>query len=298
MSIRIGAHPSNLTLTALTHHAPLQQPLRDAGLDPVCLWYPEGRMMQDLAESGAVNVIGTGSTRAVVAQAKGLAIAYIGASRPRRAWSAILVPEGSDIREAADLKGRRVGLIEGSFQTYFLLAALDRAGLSYDDVAHTNVAPTASLAALREGEIDAWVAMDPYLGAALAGGGLRKLLGNDGVIANRSVFWVLPDVVAAGREVVQTVFDTLVATDDWIRADPARSGQLFAEAIKNGLSPEAWAKAVAGRDWGIELPDAALYAEQQAEGDLMAKHGLLDRRIDLAEAVLPFALRSRDRSAA
>lgn len=298
MTIRIGAHPSNLTLTALTHHAPLQKGLRDAGLDPVFRWYPEGRMMQGLAESGEVNVIGTGTTRAVVAQAKGLSIAYIGASHPRRSWSAILVPEGSEIGSAADLRGRRVGLIEGSFQTYFLLAALDRVGLSYDDVAHTNVAPTKSLEALLSGEIDAWVAMDPYLSAALAGGKLRKLLGNDGVISNRSVFWVLEDVVAAGPEVVQTVFDTIAATDEWIRADPARSGKLFADSIKNGLSSEEWAKAVAGRDWGVQVPDAALFAEQQAEADLMFKHGMLDRKIDLREAVLPFALQSRERSAA
>ncbi|MFT8245558.1 ABC transporter substrate-binding protein [Roseomonas sp. BN140053] len=298
MQIRVGAHPSNLTLTALTFHPPLQQPLRDAGLDPVFRWYPKGSLMQNLAESGEVNVIGTGTTRGVVAQAQGLKIAYIGASRPRRSWSAILVREDSPIRSTADLKGRRIGLIEGSFQTYFLLAALDRVGLSYDDVGHTDVAPTKSLEALRAGEIDAWVAMDPYLGAAVAGGGLRKLLGNDGVISNRSIFWVLEEVVAAGQAVVQTVHDTIAATDDWIRADPARSGKLFAESIQNGLTPEEWAKSVAGRDWGIELPDADLFAEQQAEGDLMFKHGMLPRAIDLREAVLPFPLRSRDRAAA
>lgn len=290
MSLRFGAHPSNLTLTAITHHAPLQQGLRDAGLDPSFLWYAEGRMMQDLAASGQVNVIGTGTTRAVWAQAEGLSIAYIGASRPRKSWSAILVPEGSSIRSAADLKGRKVGLIEGSFQTYFLLAALDRVGLGYEDVVHLNKKPGESQRALRAGEIDAWVAMDPYLSAAMAEPGLRKVMECDGVISNRSVFWVLQDVVERGQGVVQAVFDALAATDEWIDADHARAGALFAQAIGNGLSAEEWAKGISGREWGILLPDEALIAEQQSEADLLAKHGILKRRINVAEAVLPYQI--------
>lgn len=297
MKLRFGAHPSNLTLTAITHHAPLQQSLRDAGHDVEFLWYAEGRMMQDLAASGQVNVIGTGTTRAVVAQAEDLTIAYIGASRPRRSWSAILVPEASPIRTAADLKGKRIGLIEGSFQTYFLLAALDRVGLGYDDVDHQNRKPGESQKALRAGEIDAWVAMDPYLTAATAEPGLRRLMECDGVISNRSVFWVLGDVVAAGQPAVQAVFDALAATDEWIDADHARAGAMFAQAIGNGLSAEEWAQGIAKREWGILLPDDQLIAEQQAEADLLAKHGMIRRRIRVADAVLPYQIAQRRKAA-
>ena len=297
MKLRMGAHPSNLTLTAITHHAPLRQSLLDAGLEVECEWYPEGAMMQALATSGQVNVIGTGTTRAVVAQASGLNIAYIGASRPRRAWSAILVPQDSDIQTAADLRGRKIGLIEGSFQTYFLLAALDRVGLGYDDVAHTNKKPGESQAALRAGELDAWVAMDPYLSAAMAAPGLRKVMECDGVIANRSVFWVLDDVVAAGQHVVQAIYDALAATDEWIDADHARAGALFAEVIGNGLSAAEWAKGIASREWGVMLPDEQLIAEQQAEADMLFKHGMLPRKITVSEAVLPYQIATRAKAA-
>lgn len=290
MNIRIGAHPSNLTLTALTHHTPLQQPLRDAGLNPEFRWYPEGAMMQALANSGEVNVIGTGTTRAVAAQAEGITLAYIGASHPRPNWAAILVREDSLIRSAADLKGHRVGLIEGSFQTYFLLAALDPVGLTYDSIERQNLKPAVSEAALRDGTIDAWTAMDPYLTTATAIPGLRKVLECDGVISNRSVFWVLEDVIRAGPAVVQTVFDTIAAADDWIAADFGRAGALFHAAIGNGLSVAEWTRGIAKRHWGIQRPDAALIAEQQTEADLLAKHGMIPRAIRVADAVLPFTL--------
>ncbi|QKJ86891.1 sulfonate transport system substrate-binding protein [Paramixta manurensis] len=290
MKIRIGAHPSNLTLTALTHYQPLQQLLLDAGFEPEFLWYPEGKMMHQLAVSGKVNVIGTGTTRAVVAQAEQVQLAYIGASRPRRSWSAILVTENAPIRRAEDLAGKRIGFIEGSFQTYFLLATLEQVGLKYADIVPVNLLPGASLAALQAGEVDAWIAMDPYLSAALAGGGLRKIQDCGDVIANRSVFWVLPEVVAAGEGKVRALFDALVATDAWIGAHLTEAGELFARVIANGLTPEEWTRGLHGREWGISAPDEQLFAEQQAEGDLLFRHGLLAHKIDINATRLPFQL--------
>ena len=293
MKISIGAHPSNLTLTALTHHAPLQRPLREAGLEPAFFWYPEGRMMHALAVEGQVNVIGTGTTRAIVAQADNVKLAYIGASKPRLSWSSIVVPEHSDILAAGDLAGKRIGFIEGSFQTYFLLAVLDRVGLNYSSVIAVNLKPGESQAALRAGEVDAWVAMDPYLSDAIQAGGLRKIQDCGDVIANRSVFWVLDDVVTAGPRVVQTIFNTLAATDDWIGSNLKQAGELFSRVIANGLSPASWTQGLKSREWGILLPDPQFFAEQQAEGDLLFKHGLLKQPIDIANAVLPFPLDAR-----
>lgn len=290
MKIRIGAHPSNLTLTALTHYQPLQQPLLDAGFEPEFLWYPEGKMMHQLAISGKVNVIGTGTTRAVVAQADNVQLAYIGASRPRRSWSSILVPEHSPIHRAEDLAAKRIGFIDGSFQTYFLLATLEQVGLKYADIVPVNLLPGASLSALQSGEVDAWIAMDPYLSAALAGGGLRKIQDCGDVIANRSVFWVLPDVVAAGEAKVRALFDALVATDRWIGEHLIEAGELFARVVANGLTPEEWTRGLQGREWGISAPDEQLFAEQQAEGDLLFRHGLVAQKIDINATRLPFQL--------
>src|SRR5690242_7905119 len=114
MSIHIGAHPSNLTLTVLAHHAGLQQGLLDLDLNVLFHWYAEGRLIHEALDNGEINVAGTGSTRAIVAQADGVPLAYIAASQHRTTGAAILVREDSALRSPADLSGRRVGLIEGS----------------------------------------------------------------------------------------------------------------------------------------------------------------------------------------
>ncbi len=45
-----------------------------------------------------------------------------------------MVPEQSAIHSVADLKGKRVGLNKGSDVNYLLVAALEKAGLSYKDI--------------------------------------------------------------------------------------------------------------------------------------------------------------------
>ena len=97
MSIQIGAHPSNLTLTALAHEPSLQEGLNRSGLDFAFRWYAEGRLIHDALDAGEINVIGTGSTRAIVAQADGVALRYVAASQPRTTGAAILVPADSPI---------------------------------------------------------------------------------------------------------------------------------------------------------------------------------------------------------
>ena len=41
------------------------------------------------------------------------------------------------------------------------------------------------------------------------------------------------------------------------------------------------------RNWGISPPDAALVAEQQREADLLFRHGMQTRQIDIHDALLP-----------
>jgi ABC-type nitrate/sulfonate/bicarbonate transport system substrate-binding protein len=296
MSIHIGAHPSNLTLTALAHEPGLQEKLRQSGFDIVFRWYAEGRLIHQALDVEEIDVIGTGSTRAIVAQADGVPITYIAASQPRTTGAAILVPDGSPIKSPRDLAGRRVGLIDGSFHTYFLVAVLEAAGVSFSEVNAINWPIKDSDRALRAGEFDAWISMAPYLAPALSAGGLRSLVGCDAVIPNRSVFWVRQNVVDKGKPAVEIIARSLADTDRWIAADPKRAGQLFARII-GGVSEESWALSIAARKWGLVAADDTVLAEQQREADLLARHGLLKRTIDLQNAALKYPL-DFDRQAA
>jgi ABC-type nitrate/sulfonate/bicarbonate transport system substrate-binding protein len=287
MSITIGAHPSNLTLSVLTHVPELQKGL--AGLDATFRWYKEGRELHGALDANEINVVGTGSTRAIAAQADNVPIAYIAASKPRTTGAAILVRQDSPVQSPADLVGLRIGHIAGSFHTYFLAAVLDAAGVPFKSVNPVNWAVKDSFRALQDGEIDAWVSMAPYLAPALASNTVRSLIGCDKIIPNRSVFWIHRDVADMGRPVVEAIAHTFADTDRWIGADPRRAARVLAKVIGN-VDEDGWTASIAARRWGLVPADQTVLQEQQTEADLLARHDLLKRRIDLREAALGYEL--------
>lgn len=289
MTIRIGAHPSNLTSTALAHEPSLQEVLRATHPDTTFTWYQDGKSAADALDLGEINVVGTGSTRALASQAGGIALSYIAASLPRSSGAAILVRSSSDIQLITDLIGKRVGFIEGSFHTYFLAAALDAADLDYSAVTALDWPVKDALRALLADEIDAWVASAPYLGPAVQSGDVRPLLGCDAVIPNRSVFWIRKEIERLGPPVVARIAQSFAEADRWIAADPDRAGRLFAETI-GGVTPKTWSQSIAARKWGLIPVEETILREQQAEADLLSRQSLLAQKIDIREAALPYAL--------
>lgn len=61
---------------------------------------------------------------------------------------------GSDIREVADFRGRRLAFSQGQAQGVVLLRALKKAGLAYDDVELVPLTSNQFLTALQSGQVD------------------------------------------------------------------------------------------------------------------------------------------------
>lgn len=83
---------------------------------------------------------------------------------------AILVHKGSGIGTVADLKGKKVAVARGSSAHGHLILQLQKAGLSTSDVDINFVQPADGKAAFEGGQVDAWVAWDPYSAGAELGG--------------------------------------------------------------------------------------------------------------------------------
>jgi len=264
--LTIGVHPMNL-------HLRLAQlwPGTFPGMDVDFVTYPEGRDTGKLIASGRFAVGGTGSTPPLISQAEGLAVVYLAASAPRPANGALLVAAESPIAKPADLKGRRVALIDGSFHTYLLARSLEQAGLSLADVERCEMSPAVARAALMKGEVDVWIAMAPMIDQTLASGETRLLSLCGSTIPNRSVFWTLEG--AATEDELEAFVAGLVALGRAISADAERAVGLLAGTGSGAEAQAAWKGVVTGRDWTVIPARASLVAEQQEEADVLYAHG-------------------------
>ncbi|MBB2205505.1 ABC transporter substrate-binding protein [Gluconacetobacter takamatsuzukensis] len=274
--MRIGNHPNNLHLFLAA-----QWPGFLDGLDAAFVPYAEGRASAALLATGEIDICGTGSTPPILAQAEGADIAYLAASAPRPANGALVVGADAAPMRAADLRGRRIALLDGSFHTYLLARVLEDAGLALSDVVRVELSPAASMRALNRGEVDAWIAMAPHLDRALADGTIRLLARCGDFIPNRSVFWTLrgrlPDAA------LDRFVERLALLGQQIAADPDRAARLLAETD----DPDdigAWRRIVSARDWRMTPADAPILAEQQQEADILYRHGALPAPVSVAAA--------------
>lgn len=116
--------------------------------------------------AGALDVGSTAGSAALLARSNGSPIKTIDIySQPN--WAAIAVPAGSDITEVEDLKGKNVAVTVGTDPYFFLLQALDEAGLSLTDITVVNLQHADGKAALENGSVDAWSGLDPLLSTSV-----------------------------------------------------------------------------------------------------------------------------------
>lgn len=174
-------------------------------------------------------VIDIGSTAGVasfVARANGAAIKTIGVfSQPE--WSAIVVPADSTIDSVADLKGTKIAATKGTDPYFFLLQALNEAGLSEADVEIINLQHADGQAALSRGDVDAWAGLDPIMATIEVSDGAKLLYRNIdfnsyGVLNAREKF------LNESPEIVDQVLDCYEQARAWIQANPDAAAEILA----------------------------------------------------------------------
>jgi sulfonate transport system substrate-binding protein len=274
-TIKIGVHSNNPALFFLSH------------LDLVdAEWhrYTGGTTTGALLADGTIDVGGTGATPPVSDQAEGLPVVYLAHSDPRPGHGTLLVTPDSDVREVADLRGRRVALGIGSWQTLLLATALDRAGIAFDEVQAVDSGPD-SPARLQAGELAAWIGQGPQHLEALRSGAAVELVPAGDLIANPSVWFTRRDVAQQRADELGAIAGALEDAGAWVQANPREAAELYAR--EEGGSVEAWQAFLATIPWTVNPIGDAFIAEQQAGADVLARVGFVPRSVEITEATVP-----------
>lgn len=183
--------------------------------------------------AGAVDVGSTAGSAALLARSNGSPIRTIDVySQPE--WAALVVPEGSDITDVADLAGRSVAATKGTDPYFFLLQALDAAGVDPADVEVQNLQHADGKAALENGSVDAWSGLDPLMAASEADAGSTLLYRN--VDFNTYGFLnATQDFLDASPDLAQVVVDAYEKARAWAQENPDEVVAILAEVA--GIDP-------------------------------------------------------------
>lgn len=197
-------------------------------------------------------------------------------------WTALVVPQDSDIDSVADLSGKKVAATRGTDPFFFLVQALDEAGVELSDVDVQNVQHADGRTALGNGSVEAWAGLDPIMAGAEQE---TKFLHRDVDLNTYSFVNATESFLEDSPEVAQTVVDTYERARAWALEHPDETAQLLADEADIDLEV---AKIVIQERSGFDI--SPVPGEQQTEvlaniAPIFVTSGDVDSQDDVDEAL-------------
>ncbi len=251
------------------------------------LWseFPAGPQLLHALDGDEIDFGTTGEVPPIFAQAQGNALVYVGFEPPAPQSVAMVVPQDSPIRSAADLRGKRIALNKGSNVHYLLLQMLDEQGLTLNDVRIVYAPPKYPLSATDLQAVDAWMMWDPLLSDAQRSGELRVIADGTQRVLNQQFYLARRDFAERSGDLLQPLMQALQHTGRYIAAQPREAARHLSDEL--GLASASLELALSRRSHEIRAMDLQVIRQQQSIADRFYALGLLPKAINVRDAVWP-----------
>jgi sulfonate transport system substrate-binding protein len=281
-TVRIGYQKSSVLVLAKWRNT-IEPALKARGAEVTWAEFPAGPVLLEALNAGQLDVGYAGESPPIFAQAASPDMVYVAVEDPSPENEAILVPKGSAVATLADLKGKTVALNKGSNVHYFLVRALEKAGLSYSDVKVAFLAPADARAAFENGTVDAWAIWDPYYAAAEVALEARVLSTAKDIVPNSSFYLARRQFAEENAELLKVVLEQARLTDEWAQGHRDEVARYLGPLL--GLDERAIGKSVERTSWGIGPITDATIESQQRIADTFHQLGLLVSPLRVADAL-------------
>ncbi|MEP9375335.1 aliphatic sulfonate ABC transporter substrate-binding protein [Aquabacter sp. CN5-332] len=277
--LRIGYQRSSTLITLLKTNGALEKALAPLGVQISWHEFTSGLPLLEAVNLGSIDFSAdVADTVPVFAQAAGAKLVYVADEAPSPSAQAILVPANSPITALDQLKGKKIAVTKGAGSHYLLLVALAKAGLTIKDITPAYLTPADARAAFVSGNVDAWVAWDPFLASAQVQSGARILADGTGLASYKRYYLTTEDYAKRGSKVLDVIFAQLKATGAWTKSHPKEAADILANLWS--IDAPTVEKANARRSYQVGVVTPAGLTEQQKIADVFFAEGLLPKKVD------------------
>jgi len=247
------------------------------------LEFSVGPPLLEAMSVGSIDLGSTGDAPPIFAQAAGAPIVYVGMVRLSGAAGGILASRTSGISSLADLRGKRFAFTRGSSAHNVAAAALESAGLTFNDVKPVALSPADAATAFAQGGIDAWVIWDPYMTVAIRDQGARRLSLPANLVGGAAFFLANRDFAESRGEVLARALNALAEEGRW--ASGHRDEVAALQAEETGLPLDLLKLTVTRDNFELTPISPDILARQQEIADRFARLGLIPRPVRIMDAV-------------
>ena len=283
-TIRIGYQKSSTLTAILKTRGELEKALAPLGVRISWHEFTSGLPLLEAINTGNIDFgADVADTVPLFAQAAGARLAYVAEEAASPSAQAILVGAESPIKSIADLKGKKVAVTKGAGSHFLLLAALAKSGLSFKDISTAYLTPADGRAAFIGGNVDAWVAWDPFLTSAQRQSNARVLSDGSGGLASYKRYYLSSAAFADRRgDVLNAIFGKLDETGEWVKAHPDEAATLLSGLW--GIDAATVKEANSHRSYKVGVVTAPGLSEQQRIADAFFAEGLLPVKVNAGDA--------------
>jgi sulfonate transport system substrate-binding protein len=279
--IRVGYQKTGVLVIA-RQQAVLEKRFASKQIGIKWIEFTSGPPLREAMSTGSVDLGAVGDTPPIFAQAANANIVYVAGS-PITDGQGILVPANSNIRTIADLKGKRVGFTKGTSAHNVVIATLEKAGLTYEDITPAYLTPPDAGPAFANGSIEAWAIWDPYFAIGEKRQNGRILINAAEVAKTNSFYLANRDFANAHVRESREVIDGLAEAARWAEANRAEVASALAAVT--GVPLEVQTVAANRASFLIGPVTDEIVTTQQAVADRFYKLGLIPKPIAVRDIV-------------
>ncbi len=267
----------------------LEKRLEPLGIKVEWAQFVQGPQLMEGMAAGKVDVGSVGETPPIFAQVAGSKLVYVvGTQRNKRTGtsSVIAVPPESPLQKFEDIKGQEVYFQKGSASHYFIIRALQSIGLTLKDIKIRSLPTIEARAAFLEGKIPVWMTGDPHYAIAQKMGRIRVLKDSVGLDSPGAYYIADRKFAEENLGLLKIIIEELNKLDKWAEANRGEVANLMITEQK--LDPDVVEIAMSRRTFvGRRGLSPALIKEQQRVADLFFDEGVIPKKINIQEALLP-----------
>lgn len=198
--------------------------------------FPAGPPIIESFAAGQQDIGLLGDNPAIIGKAAGLNTRIIALTSSGPKGLAVVVPSRSAITSPRQLKGKRIGVVKGSYAHHLLLLVLRKGGLSVNDIELINLSQADIASAIANGNIDAAAIWDPLITRLRTQHVVRVLTDGTGLKKGILVIIASNDFLTRNRDKTKALLKAYQRGSEFIRANPEAAAKLISTDVN--LAPD------------------------------------------------------------
>ena len=258
----------------------------DEGLNVAIRYFPSAGDLSTAVASGSINIGAGGTTPTTTLRASGFPAIVLAQLADISGAQQVVV--GGDIRTAADLKGRKIGVALGTVSELLGEQFLAKNGLTRNDVAFVNLGATDMITALNRGDVAAAAMWEPHASRAVAQGAHRLASGTTNfvggqpspqrLVGDHAVLFATESWANDNASSVKKIITALQKATKYIESDGQDAKKRIGEVL--GLQPNEVDNTFSVNKYQMQIDD-------QLVGDMVTEAQFLVAKKKVSKMLMP-----------